>query len=637
MNKNVCLIGNPNCGKTTLFNRLTKSNQKTGNWAGVTTESKLGAYAQDKRVNIIDLPGMYSLSAYSKDEQAVTDYLTKTPPDVIINVLDGTNLERNLYLTCQLLTLGVPVILAINFADELEKNGIKINTAFLQEIFGGKVFLISARKNINLKALIDYAIKINTKNTAKEGINKSFIEKNADKITTKYQTKAEIFTLKADKLLLNKYLGIPIFLAIMLFTYFASIKLGGIFSNVISNATQSFIDKIYRLLQSAGVSKWLMGLVCNGILKGLSAVLSFLPQILILYAILSVLEESGYSARVTFLFDRILRSFGLGGKSLISFTLSGGCSVTGVMATRTIENKNERVMTIFLTSFMPCGAKLAVFGWFSYVFFNGSALIATSMYLLSIICILLFAKLLRCFKPFNKSEGEFLMEMPPLRAPSIKNALVVIMQKIKEFLVKAGSVIFIVSVALWFLLNFGIHGYTFEKIEKSFLYQIGNAIKYLFYPIGVYSWESAVAIIAGALAKEGIIETLCLLSSDPFSLFSSVFSVYAFMAFALLSPPCVATLSACKKELNSNKPFISMILFQFFAGYTVAILINFLGNVYLYSTSLIFSIIIVIIIAIGLFISLASVKNDSACAVCKNCQKACRNKKCQTRKRNTTI
>lgn len=620
---NLALIGNPNCGKTTLFNALTGTYQKVGNFAGVTVEKKVGVYKKDKSLKITDLPGLYSLSADSADERAVTDYLKTTPPDAVINVLDGTNLERNLYLTCELARLKIPVVLAVNFCDDLDKNGIELSETALSLLFGGvPVVKISALKGTGLSELIAAArekAEIPKLAVASAGDFYGFIEKNIGKIIRKTETRAERFTRRADGVLTHEYFGIPIFAAVVLFIYFAALKVGGAAGELVGAGFRSLENATRNALEGAGAAEWAISLLTQAAIKGVGTVLSFLPQILVLFLLLSVVEESGYAARVAFNFDRLFRSFGLSGKSLLPLTVSCGCAVTGIMASRTVESEGERRATIFLAPMMPCGAKTAVFGWFAAVVFGGNAFVAASAYFLGLFAVAVFGKILKKFKPFRGSGEDFLLEMPTLRAPSVKDVFFVLWEKTKDFLFKAGTVIFTASVVLWVLKNVGAGGYTGGAVEKSFLYFLGDKLKILFYPLGFSGWQSSVAIISGAFAKEAVVETLALLSDNPAALFPTKASAYAFLAFVLLSPPCVSALSVAKRELKSGKLFAFMLVFQFSAAYVTAFAINFFGNLFVRaatrSSGLIFSVIIVIIIT-TVFVCVVKTAFRGGCGNC---------------------
>ncbi len=634
MNDYIALLGNPNSGKTTLFNALTGTYQKTGNWTGVTTEKKEGEYRKNRNIKIIDLPGIYALSRGSADENAVLEFLKKSPPKAIINIVDGTNLERNLYLTFQLLRLNIPMVVAVNMCDELEKNGVKLNADELSEFLGVSVAPISALKGKNIDELIKETL---TANKAEKALNikdnriYSYIESNINRIIVKKQTKAERFTQKADDILTHKIWGIPIFLCIITLVYFLSINVGGLLSGYISNFFEFMSTQTSYSLSVTGAPKWLNSLVCEGVFRGVGSVLAFLPQVLTLFALMSLIEQSGYASRIAFNFDRLFRTVGLGGKSIIPMILCCGCTVTGLSATRTIESQSEKKMTVFLCPFMPCSAKMAVFGWFSYEFFGGKAIVATAMYFLSIVAIIFFGLILKKFKSFREESGGFILEMPTLRIPSIKDTFAVMWEKTKDFTAKAGSVIFVASIAIWLLLNIGLSGYTYGVIEDSFLYYVGNAVKYLFAPLGFGSWQASVAVITGALAKEAVIETLEIIGCESHALFNSAWSVMAFMSFILLSPPCASSLAMAKKELKSSKLTAFMLVFQFVSAYIVAFIINGIG--YFITNGLLLSLIIVIIIAIIFALAVATLRSRKG-LLCKACSKG--DNKCQkSTKRNT--
>ena len=382
MNKTICLIGNPNCGKTTLFNTLTGTYQKVGNWTGVTTEKAEGVYKKDKEVKIVDLPGLYSFDANSIDEKVVTTYLKETPPDCIISVLDGTNLQRNLLLALKLLNLNIPMVLAINYADILKKQGINIDTKFFEEAFNCEVVLISALKNLNVNLLMKKAINTirKPKNLTLENVEKTFnfideIVKKAIKTTKNIERED-----KLDNFLTGKFTGIFTFFIIITLIYFFAIKCGGYLGDYIADYTEKSAINITTYLEYKGINEIAIGIFTDGVIKGLGTIFSFLPQILILFFFLSLIEESGYASRIALIFDRFFSLLGLSGKTLLPLIVCSGCTVSGLMATRTIESTSERRLTIFISPFIPCGAKTMVFGWFSSVIFNGNPFIASSMY-----------------------------------------------------------------------------------------------------------------------------------------------------------------------------------------------------------------------------------------------------------------
>ncbi len=595
MSKTVALIGNPNCGKTTLFNTITGTYQKTGNWAGVTVEKKEGRYKKDKEIKVIDLPGIYSFNAISDDEEVVVSYLRKTPPDLLINVVDGTNLARNLYLTCLISTLNIPTIIAVNFSDELQKNDIYLNAKNLANLFGVYVVEVSALKNKNVDKLMALA---KLENNPVNSINKDyyqFIDDNLPNVIEKKQTKTQRFTKKADAILLNKYCCIPIFFAVVTLIYFFSVSIGGRLGEVIENTFISFAEKTEYLLSVVGAPDWLNSLLCRAVISGLGAVLGFLPQILVLFTLLTLLEECGYASRMAFILDSILRKAGLSGKSFLPLMVSSGCTVTGLMATKTIDSSSEKRTTVFLSPFIPCGAKMAVFGWLSQQLFDGNPFIASSLYFLSIIVIIVVGMILKKFPKFSEEKQNFILEIPPLRPPSLKDVLAVLLEKVKDFLLKAGTIVFVISIILWALKSFGVNGYT-EDVSQSFLFIIGNGVKYVFYPLGFGTWEASVSILSGFLAKESVVETMCFISADPQSIFSNGFSAYAFMAFIMLSPPCIASIVGAKNQLMSKKLLFYMLLMEIIVAYLVALFINVVGHIITGQYYLIFAIIIGIIL-----------------------------------------
>ena len=644
MNQIIALIGNPNCGKTTLFNNLTGTYQKVGNWTGVTTEKKIGRYIKDKSLQLVDLPGIYSLDAISPDQKNALKYLTKTPPQAIINVVDGTNLERNLSLTIELCALKIPMVVAVNFSDRLEKDGIKINTENLSTLLGVPVVFVSALKQKNLEKLVQIARTIDKKPclidlTSEKGKDETvkrflYITRHIDSIVKKEPKTTQSVSIIMDKFFMHKVWGLPIFFTIMTLVYFLSIKVGGLLGGVVENVFSELSACFSNVLIKKNVYPFVVSLVCEAVMGSLGGILSFLPQILILFALMACIEESGYASRVAFLFDRFFRLFGLGGKSLLPLIVSSGCTATGLMSTRIIEGESERKMTIFLSPFIPCGAKTAVFAFFASKIFNGNALVASSMYFLGILCVGVFGFILKRFKAFRNNRDDFLLEIPTMRLPSLKDVYMVLKEKIKEFITRAGLIVFSVSIFLWLLKNVGVSGYVAGNVEKSFLYAFGNLLKYLFYPIGCCNWQIGIAVISGSFAKEAVVESLCLLTDDVSTLFNGVYSAYAFMAFILLSPPCIASLATAKRELGSKKWFLGMLLFQTATAYTVAVIINVIGFIFDVFGGLILSIIIVIIISLSLIVAIKTSKNNS----CNACKCGCvGDNKCRNKEKHFTI
>ena len=557
----------------------------------------------------------------------VSAYLSDRPK-AIINVIDGNNLERGLRLTTELTLLKVPMVIAINFCDELMKNGIKINENELAKSFGVPVVKISARKNIGIDKLMAAAQrKAAVPNLILPTDRENFIVKTALK-AVKTQPEKESFTDRVDRFLMHKFWGIPIFMLIITAVYFLTSVIGGYFGDKISNIVSVLGNSAEKSLKSSGAAECFTSLIVSAVIKGVGEVLSFLPQIIVLFFMLSLLEESGYSARAAFLLDGIMEKIGLGGKSLVALGVSCGCAVSGIMTSRTVEDDKERKLTVMLAPFMPCGAKTAVFAWFSGLMFGNNPLITASLYFLSVIAVMAFGWLLKKLKRFN-GGGALIMEIPVLRAPSIKSVFGALKEKTFDFILKAGSVIFLVSVVVWFLQNFGAGGYTTD-ITESFLFLIGDKLKYLFIPLGFGNWQSSVAVISSVFAKEAVIQTLTMISENPAALFSSGYSAYAFMAFILFMPPCVAALSSAKHELKSKKDFAFMIVFQVIAAYFASLIINCLG---LLITALNTAFIALTITLLGVIISIIVLSKKRGC---KNCF-ACGGKQCKKKRPNTTI
>lgn len=597
----ILLIGNPNCGKTTLFNLLTGQYQKTGNFTGVTTEEKKGFFKKNKDIEIIDLPGIYSLSSVSLDQEKAIEFIKKNKFDKIINVVDGTVLERSLYLTTLLTTLNLPITVAVNMCDEMEKKHLKLNEDKLESLFNVKVVKISAVKKINIDKLMEVSI-LNDKtprfiNLIDATAIYRFIEDKIDEIVVK---KDSLLTVdKIDNVLLNNFLSIPILVIVLSFMFFVTNKVGGYFSNQISKTVDAISNSVEKKFIYNGMPTWFISLSTNALIKGVGAVFSFLPQILILFFFLTIIEESGYASRIAYILDRTFKCLNLSGKAVIPLLVASGCSVSGIMATRTIENEKERKKVIFLLPFVPCGAKMALFSWLSIALFKGSVFISVSLYLLSFFVIIVLSKFL-----FKKSafDGDFIIEIPPLRMPRLKDVFFVLTEKIKEFMLKAGSVIFIVSLVIWGLSNFNFYGYNNGKIEESFLYLIGDLIKYIFYPLGFLKKEIAISLLSGILAKEGIVEALKMLTPNVKSLFDFSFTAYSFLTFILFSPPCVATLSIIRKEVG-EKSLFKMILSWIIIAYLVALSINLIGFIYYYNSYLILLVILVIILLLKISIT----------------------------------
>ena len=660
MSIRVALAGNPNCGKTTLFNSLTGSNQYVGNWPGVTVEKKEGKLKGEKDVTIVDLPGIYSLSPYTLEEVVSRNYILDEKPDVILNIVDGTNLERNLYLTTQLLETGVPVIIALNMIDVVNKQGDKIDIEKLSKELSVPIYSISALKNEGvdnmIKGLIKsvedksvkvpsphvftgsvehalahieeqienkvseenlryYAIKVfeRDEDTIKKlNIDKSDIEHmeghivdcekemddESDSIITnqRYEYIANLMTAvlsksakagdltfsdKVDKILTHRIFALPIFAVIIFIVY--SIAMGSLGSFLTDWTNDVFFGEIIQgnvaaFLESANVAPWVQSLVVDGIIGGVGTVLGFVPQMAILFLFLSILEDSGYMARVAFIFDRVFRKFGLSGKSFIPMLVGTGCGVPAIMATRTIEEERDRRMTIMLCTFMPCAAKMELVLMLTDIFFNGSSLVATCMYFLGIAIIVLSGIALKKLNYFSGDPAPFVMELPQYHLPSIKTILLHVWDRVKAFMVKAGTIIFAACVVLWFLMNFNFK-LELVDLNESILKTIGEAIAFIFAPLGFGHWQGAVAAVSAEIAKEQASATLGMLAGSVngeegkaiYSLFNgSRASGLGFMLFNIFNAPCLVAIATAFREQGTAKWGWYTFIFQMLVGYVVA-------------------------------------------------------------------
>ena len=640
----IALVGNPNCGKTTLFNALTGSTQYVGNWPGVTVEKKLGVLRGNPRVTVADLPGIYSLEAASPDEKAARAFLEKERPDVILNIIDATNLERNLYLTTQLLELGIPLVLALNVMDMVEKKGDRIDIPRLSKELGCPVVPMAASKGKGVREAAEAAVSLGLRRertlagclkgktpggkedgrqaggAASQQVLKG---KDADAVlpdeaaasmryrevdrlvalTVRRNHKARNTTRQIDRILMNRLLGFPIFAALMWAVYMVSVNLVG------GTVTGWLQEKLFQdliggslldLLEAMGTAQWLQSLLTDGLLRGVGAVLSFLPQIAVLFLILSLLEDCGYMARVAFLMDRLLKRLGLSGKSFIPFLVGTGCSVPAIMASRTIEDQTSRRLTIFLTPFIPCSAKLPLFALLGGAFFPDKTWVAPSMYCVGMGAAIFAGLLLKKWKPFHREASGFVMELPDYRLPNLKSVGRRVWERIKAFVVKAGTIIFIGCGILWFLQRFD-RTLAVSQPSESILADLGRCLAPLFTPLGFGRWEAAVAALSGALAKENIVAALEILlprtgapAADGAAAWglSSVFtplSAYSFMLFNLLAAPCIGAVSAMRKELGSWKWTLAAVGFQTGTAYLVAMLVYQTGLALFYGGSLLFT------------------------------------------------
>ena len=647
----VALCGNPNSGKTTLFNALTGSNQKVGNWPGVTVERKTGVYKHDTSVAIVDTPGIYSLSPFTPDEKVALGYLTEGKPDLIINVVDSTNLERNLYLTTQLLELGIPVVVALNMQDEAQAKGITIDEESLEVEFGCKFVGISAAKNDGVKELMDYCLTSrvskqdeSTPNSPNSAINSSQartpeqryskIEKAVKKslkidVKSARENKAQRLTEKIDKIVLNKWLAFPIFALVMTAVFYLSIgSVGGFLTGLINERLTPALQQAVTGWLAVANLPWLTSLVVDGVIGGVMSVVGFVPQIMLLFGCISILEASGYMSRIAFITDRLLSRIGLGGRSFVSMILGCGCSVPAIMATRTIKNVNERDTTITLTPFMPCSAKLAVISFFTTHLLGGNALFAISFYFLSILAVILGGFCLKLItRKKTDADNAFIMELPPYRLPTPRNVLKQMWERGKAFLYKAGTVIFVASVALWLLTNFDFH-FQFATTENSMLAAIGKVIAPLFVPLGFndggYGWQFSVATLTGIAAKETVVTTLQILIPEGISHAISGLGAYSFVAYNLLTVPCVATISASFAEQGSFVKGVKSALFQIVTAYVVSLAIYQLGTLARHYPATFAITVSVAVIAVGLILSIRYILRHRGCGSCKNCQISCK-------------
>ena len=668
----IALAGNPNCGKTTLFNALTGSNQFVGNWPGVTVEKKEGKLKGHKDVVIMDLPGIYSLSPYTLEEVVARNYLIAERPDAILNIVDGTNIERNLYLSTQLMELGIPVIMAVNMMDVVEKSGEKIHTDKLSKKLGCEVVEISALKGTGIKEAAEKAVKL--AESRKAAVVTHEFSKEAEDIISKVEAKitgmpeeqkrffaikllekddkindmmtsvpsvsAEIKEMedkfdddtesiitneryvyissiigecvtknskeklttsdKIDRIVTNRWLALPIFAVVMFIVYYVSVTTVGafvtdwtndvLFGEIIPPAIESGLNAI-------GCAGWLQGLILDGIVAGVGAVLGFVPQMLVLFIFLAFLESCGYMARVAFIMDRIFRKFGLSGKSFIPMLIGSGCGVPGVMASRTIENDRDRKMTIMTTTFVPCGAKLPIIAMIAGAFFGNSGWVATSCYFVGIAAIICSGIILKKTKMFAGDPAPFVMELPAYHWPTVSNVLRSMWERGWSFIKKAGTIILLSTIVLWFLMSFGWESGSFgmvEELNNSILASIGGAIAWIFAPLGWTQagegWKMAVAAITGLIAKENVVATFGMLygfaevAEDGAEIWGNLaaamtpIAAYGFLVFNLLCAPCFAAMGAIKREMNNAKWFWFAIGYQCGLAYVVSLCIYQIGT-----------------------------------------------------------
>ena len=670
----IALAGNPNCGKTTLFNALTGSNQFVGNWPGVTVEKKEGKLKGHKDVTIMDLPGIYSLSPFTLEEVVARNYLINERPDAILNIVDGTNIERNLYLSTQIMELGIPVIMAVNMMDIVEKNGDKIHIDKLAKKLGCEVVTISALKGTGIKEAADKAVQIAQKKGAAVPVHEfdkdveavirtvesklgsdivneqkrffaiKLLEKD-DKITeqmksvpdvsaeikqledkfdddtesiitneryvyissiigdcvTKNKKNAMTTSDKIDRIVTNRWLALPIFAVVMWVVYYVSVTTVGTFVTDWTNDVlfgEIIPPAIENLLNAIHCADWLQGLILDGIVAGVGAVLGFVPQMLVLFLFLAFLESCGYMARVAFIMDRIFRKFGLSGKSFIPMLIGSGCGVPGIMASRTIENDRDRKMTIMTTTFVPCGAKLPIIALIAGALFNGASWVAPSAYFVGIAAIICSGIILKKTKLFAGDPAPFVMELPAYHWPTVSNVLRSMWERGWSFIKKAGTIILMSTIVLWFLMNFGWVDGSFgmleaEQLNDSILASIGSVIAPLFAPLGWGDWKMAVAAVSGLIAKENVVGTFGILfgfgevAEDGAEIWGqlagslSTVAAYSFLVFNLLCAPCFAAMGAIKREMNNTKWFFTAIGYQTLLAYVVSLCIYQIGNLFI--------------------------------------------------------
>ncbi len=606
----VGLVGNQNSGKTTLFNCLTGMNAKIGNWPGVTIEKKLGTIKGTKH-EITDLPGIYSLSPYSAEEEVSRNFVFNENPDVIINIVDATCLERSLFLTTQLLESNCKVIVALNMADKLEEKGLSIDEKKMEEMLGTKVIKISALKETGIEELIkeiDKPIKRKENKVIPEYLSKDYdIEKYEEIVNQKYsfisrvvetcikkKKRPEAISDRLDKIFLNRWLAFPIFIIIMFLIYYLSVGIVGNFTvDLVGDAVGSFGEWVGSLMENIGLSEWLNSLVVDGIISGVGAVLGFVPQLIILFLCIALLETTGYMSRISLLLDKVFRKLGLSGKSLIPFIVGSGCSVPGIMGTRIIENEDERKMTAILTPFIPCSAKLPIIALFAGYFFpNSSGIVSSSLYFFAIAVIIISALIMKKFV-FKHTSSTYISELPEYKLPSAKYILKDVFDKVMAFIKRAGTIILLCSIIIWFLLSFSFKMEYGVDVEESILASIGNKISWVFKPmLGENSWEAAVSALQGLVAKEQVVSSMSVINGlaedasegaeifvkeGAFGFFTAS-SAYAFMVFNLFSAPCFGAIGAMKRELGSTKKLLKAIAFQTSLAWVLATFIYQIGS-----------------------------------------------------------
>ena len=704
MSIKIALVGNPNCGKTTMFNALTGANQYVGNWPGVTVEKKEGKLKDRKGEDIIitDLPGIYSLSPYTLEEVVSRNYLMDEQPDAVINLVDATNIERNLYLTTQVIETGLPVVIALNMADLIEKRGLRIDVKRLSMVLGCPVIETSALKKTGLKDVVDAAVKRAHESSIKlpdeifsEDIEKSVSEikemlpssipsksvrwyaikalegdeKSIEKLSLSQSSRSRISELRSelekrrdddaesiitdarykyiqkivsttvrkgresmsisdriDSIVTNRILGIPIFIAVMFIVYYVSVTTVGTWVTDWTNDTfGGWVSDLFSSgLTAIGASDVVQSLVVDGIIGGLVAVLGFVPQMAILFLFLSILEDCGYMVRIAFVMDRVFRHFGLSGKSFIPLLISSGCGIPGIMASRTIESDNDRRLTIMTATFIPCGAKLPVIALMGGVIagsaagYVASAWVAPTLYFIGIVAVLVSAIILKKTRPFSGKPAPFVMELPAYHVPSAKTVLLHVWERLKGFIIKAGTILFLACVVMWFLAGFGFADGGFGLVEDSsdsLLAAIGGVIAPIFAPLGFGEWQPVAASLSGFTAKEAIVSTMGVLASvagdteDAVTVASGValwfptaIAAFSFLLFNLLDSPCLAAIATMAQQLQSRKWFWFAIVFQNVFAYCVSLMFYQIGMLLAYGAFGVGTVVALIILAVMLYL-----------------------------------
>ena len=621
----IALAGNPNCGKTTLFNALTGANQYVGNWPGVTVEKKEGRLKGNKEVTITDLPGIYSLSPYSLEEIIAKNYLVQEKPDAVINIIDGTNMERSLYLTTQILELDIPVVVAINMMDIVLKSGDQINTDKLAEKLGCSVVEISALKGTGIDTAVKKAIELAGEKKAAKPLHKfvpeaenamddedvesmiadaryEFISSMIGECVVRNRQEELTLSDKIDKIVTNRILALPIFALVMFGVYYiAMVTVGAfctdwtndiLFGEIVPSAVES-------VLEAAGCADWLSGLILDGIIAGVGAVLGFVPQMFVLFILLAFLEGCGYMARIAFIMDWIFRKFGLSGKSFIPMLIGVGCGVPGIMASRTIESDKDRRMTIMTTTFIPCSAKMPIVGLIAGALFDNAAWVATSAYFVGVAAVVISGILLKKTKMFAGEAATFVMELPAYHMPTVSFVFHSMWERGYSFIKKAGTIILLSAIVLWFLMTFGFVNGRFgmleaEQLDESILAAIGNTIAWIFTPLGFGDWRMAVAAVTGLIAKENVVTTFGQLflhvsevsenGEEVWGALSGALTPlagYSFLVFNLLCAPCFAAMGAIRREMNSAKWFWFAIGYQCLFAYMASMIVYQIGGLFL--------------------------------------------------------